>query len=368
MKTNNNKIDKTNKKTKHPVRKAAVALVLTAGLLLGATVGAVIYVDPFFHYHAPLSDFPYIVDNQLSQNPGMAENMEYDSVLLGSSMTFNYDMSWFRDEYGLDTIKLSYSGAYPRDIYNISSIIFDGKHDVKQVFLGVDVFSYMAETDDVKFPIPEYLYDDNVLNDVNYCLNKDVLMQYIVRPVFNPSKTDLDTVYSMSWLTEDDYSKESVLTSYVPSDKVEEETPADAYLENTAANMDENICPFIEENSDTVFTVFFPPYSILFWNDVQLENHLEATLEEYRLIAEKLLQYDNVRLYCFPVEDVITTNLDNYTDYTHHSPEIAHRLLEYMETGHDEIKTLDDMDSAITKIKSIAVNYDYDALLTSYSE
>lgn len=58
MKKNNNKIDKTNKKTKHPVRKAAVALVLTAGLLLGATVGAVIYVDPFFHYHAPLSDFP----------------------------------------------------------------------------------------------------------------------------------------------------------------------------------------------------------------------------------------------------------------------------------------------------------------------
>ena len=91
-------------------------------------------------------------------------------------------------------------------------------------------------------------------------------------------------------------------------------------------------------------------------------------MEEYRLIAEKLLQYDNVRLYCFPVEDVITTDLDNYTDYTHHSPEIAHRLLEYMETGHDEIKTLDDMDSAITKIKSIAVNYDYDALLTSYSE
>ena len=55
----------------------------------------VVYVDPFFQYHAPLENFPYLVDNQLSQNPGMAKHMEYDSVILGSSMTVNFNTNWF---------------------------------------------------------------------------------------------------------------------------------------------------------------------------------------------------------------------------------------------------------------------------------
>ena len=42
-------------------------------LFLLGIMALVVYVDPFFHYHAPLENFPYLVDNQLSQNPGMAK-------------------------------------------------------------------------------------------------------------------------------------------------------------------------------------------------------------------------------------------------------------------------------------------------------
>ena len=85
----------------------------------------VVYVDPFFHYHAPVAGFPYIVDNQLSQNPGMAKNMIYDGCIIGSSMTVNFDTDDFKEIMGTDTVKLSYSGAYPKDDYNILSIVFD---------------------------------------------------------------------------------------------------------------------------------------------------------------------------------------------------------------------------------------------------
>ena len=77
-----------------------------------------VYVDPFFHYHKPLEGFPYIVDNQLSQNPGMAQNFIYDSAIIGSSMTVNFHTSDFGQILGKNTIKLSYSGALPRDDYN----------------------------------------------------------------------------------------------------------------------------------------------------------------------------------------------------------------------------------------------------------
>ncbi len=42
-------------------------LAVLAALILEAAI--VVYVDPFFQYHAPLEDFPYLVDNQINQNP-----------------------------------------------------------------------------------------------------------------------------------------------------------------------------------------------------------------------------------------------------------------------------------------------------------
>ena len=84
-----------------------------AGFLAIAAI--VIYVDPFFQYHKPWLIFPYKVDNQLSQNPGMARRLDYDSVLLGSSMTASFDTDWFTEVMGLQTVKLSYNGAFPKD-------------------------------------------------------------------------------------------------------------------------------------------------------------------------------------------------------------------------------------------------------------
>ena len=47
---------------------------------LGAVAGLVIFVDPFFQYHKPLNGFPYIVDQQVNMNPGLAKNMDYDII------------------------------------------------------------------------------------------------------------------------------------------------------------------------------------------------------------------------------------------------------------------------------------------------
>ena len=112
----------SDKKKYHKLIVWLIALVLAMLLLCAAII---VYVDPFFHYHPPLEDFPYVVDNQLSQNPGMAKNMTYEGCIIGSSMTVNFDTDDFKELLDVDTVKLSYSGAYPRDDYNILSIVFD---------------------------------------------------------------------------------------------------------------------------------------------------------------------------------------------------------------------------------------------------
>ena len=235
-------------------------------------IGLVIFVDPFFQYHKPLKNFPYLIDNQLSQNPGMAKNFDYDSVLLGSSMTVNFNTDWFEELYGLKTAKLSYNGAYARDDANIMKIIFDTHPDVKKVFLGIDIPAFSSDVDQTKYPIPEHLYDDHYINDISYVLNKDVLLNYILRPMADPEdKTDIGTMYAL-WWTDEYFNKQYVLQYYEAPEVVEEEVPIDAFLTNLEENLKVNICPYIEAHPDTEFIVFYPPYSILYWYGVNREN------------------------------------------------------------------------------------------------
>ncbi len=323
----------------------------------------VIYVDPFFQYHKPLADFPYLVDNQLSQNPGMAKNMSYDSVILGSSMTVNFNTNWFEELMGLDTVKLNYSGAYPKDQANIMERIFSSDNQVKAVFLGVDVMTYTGGVDETKYPIPEYLYDDCVWNDAEYLWNKDVLLNYILRPLADPEKTDLATVYQ-SWWTDEYYNIQWVMHNYEPPAKVEEETPADAYKEGVRANLEMNIIPFIEQNPDTTFYLFFPPYSILYWNDVIQENHLEATLEEYLFIVQETIGYDNVRVFFFPNQEWIVTDLNNYADYTHYHRDINRYMTECFADGACEIKNRNQMEEALEEVRAMIDRFDFEGLFS----
>lgn len=327
-----------------------------------AVILLVIYVDPFFQYHSPLEDFPYVVDNQINQNPGMAKNMDYDSVILGSSMTVNFNTNWFTELFGLNTLKLSYSGAFPKDQANIMDIIFDSGHEVDAVFLGIDVITYSGGVEETKYPIPEYLYDDNVWNDIAYVLNKDVLLQYILRPLADPDKTDLATVYA-SWWTEDYYNKQWVMHNYTSPEPVAEEADPESYVQNVKANMDANICPYIESNQDTEFYIFYPPYSILFWNDVLQENHMEATMREYEYITKRLLAYDNVRVFFFPDQEWIICDLDNYADYSHYHPDINRYMTECFANGECEV-TEENLMEELGKMRKIVDNYDFEKLFS----
>ena len=358
------------KKEYKPINLIMIFAAVTAIFLL-AFSALVIYVDPFFHYHGPLEGFPYVIDNQLSQNPGMARNMSYDSCIIGSSMTVNFHTDDFKELMGLDTLKLSYSGAYPRDDYNILKIVFEkgtyarNTSGIKAVFLGLDMPTMTAATDEIKYPLPEYLYDKNPINDVKYLWNKDVLLEYIFRPIIQNAPSNMSEIYA-SWWTEEYYNIDFVMHGYEAPEPVDEEMDADLLIPQTQANLYENIIPFIEENPDTTFYVFIPPYSILYWNNVLVENHLEATMNQYKFAASKLLSYDNVRLFYFQNMEEIVTDLNNYADYTHYKPEINHYMTECFANGEHEVTSADQLEDELLKMRRIVEKFDFEELFRKY--
>ncbi|SEK85465.1 MULTISPECIES: hypothetical protein [unclassified Butyrivibrio] len=339
-------------------------------VLLFFVSAIVIYVDPFFHFHAPLQGFPYIVDNQLSQNPGMAERMDYDSCIIGSSMTVNFHTDDFGELMGLNTLKLSYSGAYPRDDYNILSIVFDKntparkKNPVKAVFLGLDIPTMTAATDEIKYELPMYLYDKNPINDVKYLWNKDVILEYILKPIIQKKGTNLSEVYA-SWWTEDYYNIQYVMHGYEAPEAVIDEMDADLLIPQTKENLETNILPFIKNNPDTVFYIFFPPYSILYWNNVLTENHFEATMKQYEFAANELLKYDNVRLFYFQNMEETVTDLNNYADYTHYNPRINRYMTECFADGTHEVRSIEEFRDELQKMRRIIAEFDFEELLSA---
>ena len=146
--------------------------------------------------------------------------------------------------------------------------------------------------------------------------------------------------------------------------QIAEETPADAYIESVQKNLDTNICLFIEQNPETTFYIFFPPYSILYWNDVMRENHLEATMAEYQYIADRMLAYDNVRVFYFPNQEWIVTDLNNYADYSHYHRDINYYMTQCFADGSCEVTDSEEMAHALDKMRDIIERFDFEELFS----
>ena len=337
------------------------------GIFLAGLTGCmalVIWVDPFFQYHKPLAWFPYLVDNQVNQNPGLAKHMDYDGILIGSSMTASFNTDWFEELMGMKTQKLSYNGSYPKDLSNIMQLVFDAKGDqVKAVYMAVDQSTFSADPEETKFPVTDYLYDDNVFNDVPYLLNKDVLLDYILRPLADrKDASDWAELYK-PWWTDEYYNKANVLMYYeAAEEKQEEEALAVDYFKDAVEeNLQKNILPYIEDHPETEFYIFYPPYSILFWNDVTREKELEAVIGRLEYMTERLLNYENVHVFNFLGKEDIICNLNNYADYMHYHKNVCRYITECFATGENELHP-ENYGQAFDEIRTLAMSYNYPAI------
>lgn len=345
-------------------------LIFAVVTLLGlfGVAALTVYVDPFFQYHKPLSGFPYVVDNQVNMNPGLARNMEYDSVLLGSSMTTNFNTGKFAEEMGLTTQKLSYNGAYPKDQSNIMEIIFETKgNTVSDVFLGVDELNYSADTETTKYPVTKHLYDENMLNDVQYVFNKDVLLNYILKPMVDTAdKSDWNLLYKQNYL-EEHYNKASVLMYFEPAEISTKEVDTKIFIDAIDKNLDANILPYIEAHPETTFHIFYPPYSILYWYNQTRQNTLDAVIEKYRFMTQRLLEYDNVKVYFFQNQEEIICNLNNYADYTHFHGRVCDYMVQCFADG-ERLVTEENLEEELDVLYELTVDYDYEAIWDNWYE
>jgi len=344
-----------------------ITLLIMAALLLGIVVMTVI-IDPFFMYHAPTKPVGYTISNENYQNPGIARSFDYNAVVLGSSMVQNTSTQQIDELFGVRSVKLTYSGAYAHNFKEIMDVVqLNAKVD--RVIWGIDIYSLLQSADETRNPLPNYLYDTNLLNDIEYVLNKDVLIknvQVLRNARANRSNTSIDNAYNWYAANESNFNSKAVITHYNNTRGGENVMkPIDAYLEIVVQNLEQNIIPIIESNTNTEFIVFFPPYSILYWDNVKHQGDLYAYLYIEQILIEELLEYENVEVYYFQQNEDIVCNIANYKDITHYHPDVNRYLIEAMSEGQYQV-TEDTYMQVLENMRGMVENCDVEGLIAKY--
>ena len=311
-------------------------LLIAAMLCLSfvSIIALVVIVDPFEIYHRALFYNPsYESETQMYSGAGVAKSYTYDSIIVGSSMTENCRPSVFDDALGGRFVKLSMNAGQSLDHAKMMDIAFR-THDVRRVVYGMDFFSYSLYYNNQKAKTPDYLYDDNLFNDVQYWFNKSVLFSSIPKAFARISEPDEDaTRDSMYCWDPPEMPGEAGLRSQV---NLSVPVPAQADTargeEFVILGLEHNLLPYIRAHRDTTFTVFFPPYSLLYWAQQAAQGNLDTCIAQKNLMASTLLAEPNVELFDFQAHFDWVENYDLYYDLIHYIS-VVNNDMAYMIAG-----------------------------------
>lgn len=331
----------------------------------------VIVLDPYLHFHKPLDGFYYTLDNQRSQNDGILKRYEYDAVIAGSSMVENFKTTEVDEVFEVNSIKVPYAGGSYKEINDSIELAIEQSSDLKLVIRCLDMSRFYDDKDAMRTEMgdyPEYLYNNNPFDDVEYVFNKDVILRRCMRMLVDRMTGREGGVTSFdeysNWMEDAEgvFGKESVLKEHdAYSEPLDIHHLSDEERTIIEENIRQNVTDTAKNNPDIDFYYYISPYSIVWWGDVYQEGNLEKQLEAERLIIELMLECDNIKVYSFNNFIEITTDLDNYMDEAHYGEWINSEILINMKDGIG-LLTEDNYLDYLEEEKEFYGTYDYNSL------
>ena len=319
-------------------------------LMIGAVV---VLIDPFFHYHKPWFGLKAVLTNKEYQCIGSLRTFDYDSLIVGSSVAENYYNGWFNEGFDCTAVKAVRSYGATADLCYLLDAAYEN-HQLKYIFYSMDTSSLAAD------PVPTYeltgcpmyLYNKNYPDDVEYLYNKGVLLEKIPYMIANSFIGNYDANDSYNWAQWKEFNRDMALGLYIRTPEIAPMKEKNYYQDVLDANIG-LVKKQIEAHPETEFKIFFPAYSMLFWDNLYRTGDLEAYLYNTEQAISAFLPYGNVEIYYFQDKREIVTNLDNYMDTLHFSPEINQYMAEQIIAGNDRL-TLDNYRQRLSGMKNFA--------------
>lgn len=338
------------------------------GFLVGCVMFAAItiYIDPFFHYHKPLDNYAYPLTNERYQNDGITRHFEYDSIITGTSLTENFMTTQADALFDANFIKVPFYGASYKEINDNLKRAFDTGKKIKYVIRCLDNSRLVMDKDAMKedYDIPVYLYNSNPFDDVNYVLNKTIFAEYTLNVIAYTKAGNETTPFDVyaNWNANCSYGPQAVFSNYELGDRVDViQELTDAEVQTIQENIKYNVTDLVSEHPETQFYIFFSPYSICYWDQLDNNGQINWRIEAEKIAIEALLEYPNIKLYSFSNNFELTCNLDNYRDANHYGEWINSYILQCMKED-QYLLTKDNYNEYIEMIRDFYGTYDYTSL------
>lgn len=139
------------------------------------------------------------------------------------------------------------------------------------------------------------------------------------------------------------------------------QVPVTAYQHKVDLNLENNIVPLLEQNPQTEFVFFMVPFSILYWDNEMQQDTFDATMHGLEYAIERLLEYDNVRIYFYHNEWEIVTNLDNYKDFSHYGKWINSWMTQEIAADNGRL-TKDNYTAVLDEMRAYIYGYDFSTI------
>lgn len=292
----------------------------------------VVYVvDPFFQFR--VKDHSYMLNGWFVSG-GLIENYDYDTLIIGSSMTQNFDMDKFRDKLEVNPLHIGLGGINRVEIQDFMRIAYQvGKAD--QYYICTDLTAFTDDTHKSRYPA--YLLRQDMLSRVQYFLSYEAWFRYM--PVdmallaANKAGVGLPEKfrYKMSvdrlgdWGLEYKFGKDIVIDNYINERYAVSQVDTTDLYKWMTEHIDWYLDMFDFDKGEHIF--FFPPYSSLYWCDAQEKEYFHAYLMAKQYFMKKARERGVHTIYDFQ-SAVFTMDLDNYKDTTHFAPKINDWMIE----------------------------------------
>ena len=335
-----------------------LSVALVTIILFGFTT---YYLDPLLQYGKEPGNLTSREYAEIYCNPGIAKNYDYDAVLVGSSMVENTDVSEIDRLFDCKTIKVPYSGGSSYNHKTILDVCLKHNNKIKKVFWSLDEYALTTDKNTPRYPLPDYLYDDNKINDLSYLLNLDIFYFYTSKDIISTLKHENQIMMrDGSWAGDESaYCKANALSSIDYPMELKDNKGEKYFENNLEANINQNIMPLIEMNPDTEFIFYMVPYSIIYWYMEKQNGTLDATFYDINTALDKILSYDNTKVYFFQDEKDIITDLDNYKDFSHFKSKFNSWMSNEMARG-SNLLTKDNYKMRIENFKSYLSGFDFE--------
>jgi len=320
-----------------------LAVFAVATILLMAGIAAINWkVDPLQFYRRA-TYAPEFADQARYQNPGLARNYPYDSVVAGTSVSLGFDMAVLQKRLGWNALTLAMSGASAHEQSLIMEVALRTGR-VRHVLWDLNFEYLRGEPDwvsDYDGAFPAYFYDTNPWNEIpNYLLNIDtskaslrVLLQRAGLHLYRPR-----SVIELGRLSGNHTPGRAVVwTSFERAHgtkSIFQQEPKAFDAAKLSASFEINYLRLIRAHPEVTFDLWFPPFSIA-RHALLAETAPHVWDEMFRWKHEVLsavATLPNVRVHDFQGDPVVA-NLDHYVDTVHFDDTVRGQIVEAVAQG-----------------------------------